>query len=252
MSEFRFPTEVIDLPSKGLVYPESSPLSSGTIELKYMSAREEDILTNQNYLEKGIVVDKLLQSLIVSKIDYNELITGDKNAILVAARILGYGAKYRVDVTDKFGAKIPVDIDLSELKNKKINEDLFIAGQNEFDFILPQSKISVKFKLLNQTNQINIDNEIKGLKKIKPQESFDITTTLKHTIIAVNGDTRDEVIRNFVDNMLSMDVRALRRFINEITPDLDMTFSYTDSKGDVVEGASIPMNVSFFWPDITL
>jgi hypothetical protein len=136
MSEFKFPTEVIDLPSKGLVYPESSPLSSGTIELKYMSAREEDILTNQNYLEKGIVVDKLLQSLIVSKIDYNELITGDKNAILVAARILGYGAKYRVDVTDKFGAKIPVDIDLSELKNKKISEDLFIAGQNEFDFIL--------------------------------------------------------------------------------------------------------------------
>ena len=135
MSEFKFPTEVIDLPSKGLVYPESSPLSSGTIELKYMSAREEDILTNQNYLEKGIVVDKLLQSLIVSKIDYNELITGDKNAILVAARILGYDAKYRVDVTDKFGAKIPVDIDLSELKNKKINEDLFISGQNEFDFI---------------------------------------------------------------------------------------------------------------------
>ena len=72
MSEFRFPTEVIDLPSKGLVYPESSLLSSGTIELKYMSAREEDILTNQNYLEKGIVIDKLLQSLIVSKIDYNQ------------------------------------------------------------------------------------------------------------------------------------------------------------------------------------
>ena len=129
-NKFTMPTEVIDLPSKGLVYPESSPLSSGTIELKYMSAREEDILTNQNYLEKGIVVDKLLQSLIVSKIDYNELITGDKNAILVAARILGYGAKYRVDVTDKFGAKIPVDIDLSELKNKEINEDLFVCFFN--------------------------------------------------------------------------------------------------------------------------
>ena len=88
MSEFKFPTEVIELPSKGLVYPESSPLSSGAIELKYMSAKEEDILTNANFIEKGLVIDKLLQSLIVTKIDYNELILGDKNAILFAARSL--------------------------------------------------------------------------------------------------------------------------------------------------------------------
>jgi hypothetical protein len=252
MSEFKFPTEVIELPSKGLVYPTTSLLSSGTIELKYMSAREEDILTNPNYLEKGIVIDKLLQSLIVSKINYDELITGDKNAILVAARILGYGAKYDIEVTDKYGIKIPVSVDLSSLKNKEINESEFIAGQNDFGFTLPQSKVNVRFKLLNQVDQNNIDAEIKGLKKIKPQESFDITTTLKHTITSVNGDSSVEVVRNFVDNMLSMDVRALRRFINEITPDLDMTFSYTDSKGDVVEGASIPMTIGFFWPDTTI
>ena len=100
MSEFKFPTEVIDLPSKGLVYPESNPLSSGTVELKYMSAKEEDILTNQNFIEKGTVIDKLLQSMIVSKINYDDLILGDKNAILVAARILGYGADYSVEVTE--------------------------------------------------------------------------------------------------------------------------------------------------------
>jgi hypothetical protein len=249
MSEFKFPSEVIDLPSKGLVYPESSPLSSGTIELKYMSAREEDILTNSNFIEKGIVIDKLLQSLIVTKIDYNELILGDKNAILYAARILGYGANYDIELTDKYGVKIPVTIDLSKLENKKIDESLFEKGKNEFSFILPQSKVTVTFKLLNSGDDKVIQDEIKGLKKAFPNDSFDVTTRLKHTIIAINGDRSAEKIRGFVDNMLITDTRALRKYINEITPDIESTFDYTDSKGDVVEGATIPLNINFLYPD---
>jgi hypothetical protein len=252
MSEFKFPTEVIDLPSKGLIYPESSPLSSGTVELKYMSAKEEDILTNANFIEKGIVIDKLLQSMIVSKIDYNELISGDKNAILVAARILGYGAEYEVEITDKYGKKIPVKINLSQLENKKFNESLFIKGKNKFDFILPQSKVNVTFKILNSKDEAIIDAELKGLKKAFPNESFDITTRLKHQIISINGDSSAEKVRYFVDNMLLTDSRALRKYINEITPDLDMKFSYEDSKGDIVEGVSIPMNINFLWPDAGL
>lgn len=252
MSEFKFPTEVIDLPSKGLIYPESSPLSSGTIELKYMSAKEEDILTNVNFIEKGIVVDKLLQSLIVSKINYNDLITGDKNAILVAARILGFGAEYPIEITDKYGKKIPVTINLSELKNKEINESLFIKEKNEFNFILPQSKVTVTFKLLTHGDEQKIEEEIKGLKKSRPQESFDVTTRLKHQIIAINGDSNVEKIRMFVDNMLLVDSRAFRKQINEISPDLDMVFSYEDSKGDIVEGVSMPMNINFLYPDAEL
>src|SRR5210317_1731585 len=96
-NKFQFPTEEVELPSKGLLYSDDSPLSSGKIEMKYMTAKEEDILTNSNYLQKGIVVDKLLQSLIISNIDYDELLIGDKNALLVAARILGYGKDYDVD-----------------------------------------------------------------------------------------------------------------------------------------------------------
>ncbi len=252
MSEFKFPTEVIDLPSKGLVYPESSPLSKGTIELKYMSAKEEDILTNQNFIEQGIVIDKLLQSMIVTKCDYSELILGDKNAILVAARILGYGAEYPVEVKDKYGKVIPVKVNLSELKNKPIDETLFTAGKNEFNFICPQSKVTITFKLLNANDELKIDTELKGLKKAFPNESFDITTRLKHTILAINGDSSAEKIRYFVDNMMLQDSRALRKYINEITPDLDMTFSYEDSKGDIVEGVSIPMNLNFLWPDVQL
>lgn len=252
MSEFKFPTEVIDLPSKGLVYPETSPLSSGTIELKYMSAKEEDILTNQNFIEKGIVIDKLLQSMIVSKIDYNELILGDKNAILVAARILGYGSDYQVQINDKYGKALEANIDLSKLENKPLDESLFEKGKNSFDFILPQSKVTVTFKLLTHNDEDAIEKEIKGLKKAFPTESFDITTRLKHTIIAVNGDSSDEKIRFFVDNMMLRDSRALRKYIIDISPDLDMNFSYEDSKGDVVEGVSIPMNINFLWPDAEL
>ena len=94
MAEFKFPTEEVELPSKGLVYPKDNPLSSGKIEMKYMTAKEEDILTNQNYIKQGIVIDKLLKSLIVSKVNYDDLIVGDKNAVLIAARILGYGKDY--------------------------------------------------------------------------------------------------------------------------------------------------------------
>lgn len=252
MSEFKFPTEVIDLPSKGLIYPETSPLSSGTIELKYMSAKEEDILTNQNFIEKGIVIDKLLQSMIVSKIDYNELVLGDKNAILVAARILGYGSDYQVQINDKYGKSLEANIDLSKLENKPLDESLFEKGKNSFDFILPQSKVTVTFKLLTHNDEDAIEKEIKGLKKAFPTESFDITTRLKHTITAVNGDSSDEKIRFFVDNMMLRDSRALRKYIIDISPDLDMNFSYEDSKGDVVEGVSIPMNINFLWPDAEL
>lgn len=252
MSEFKFPTEVIDLPSKGLVYPESSPLSSGTIELKYMSAKEEDILTNPNFIEKGIVVDKLLQSLITTKCDYNELISGDKNAILFAARILGYGAEYPVEIIDRYGKKVQTTIDLSSLKNKEINESLFIKGKNEFNFTLPQSKVTVTFKLLTSADDAKIEAEIKGLKKIRPQETFDVITRLKHQIIAINGDPSEEKIRHFVDNMLMSDSRTLRKYINEITPDIEAIFSYEDSKGDMVEGVSIPMNINFLYPDAQL
>jgi hypothetical protein len=106
--------------------------------------------------------------------------------------------------------------------------------------------------LLTSADESKIDAELKGLKKAFPNESFDITTRLKHTITAVNGDSSAEKIRYFVDSMMLQDSRALRKYINEITPDLNMTFSYEDSKGDMVEGVSVPMNLNFLWPDINL
>jgi hypothetical protein len=136
----KFPTEMVDLPSKGLLYPEGSPLRSGQIEMKYMTAREEDILTNQNYIQQGTVLDKLIESLIVSKIDIKEIIVGDKNAILIASRILGYGQDYEFE----YGGKT-YQVDLTTLTDKELPEDVDYSKGNSFNFTLPSSKDEIGF-----------------------------------------------------------------------------------------------------------
>lgn len=246
----KFPTEQIELPSKGLIYPSDSPLASGTIEMKYMTAKEEDILTNVNYINQNIVIDKLLQSLIISDVKYNDLLVGDANSLLVAARILGYGKDYEFEYTDPdTGAKKDIVVDLTTLNPKPLDESLFVKGKNEFEFVLPSSKIPVTFKLLTQGDQKAIEKEMAGLKRINPKASTEITTRLKYMIVALNGDRSPATIREFVDNMLVRDSQALRNYYNKISPDLELKFNYVKDNGDVVEGVNIPLNVSFLLPD---
>ena len=244
----QFPTEEVTLPSKGLLYPKESPLSKGVIEIKYMTAKEEDILTNQNYIQKGTVIDKLLKLLIVTPIDYNDLFTGDKNAILIAARILGYGANYEFKYNDK-----DASVDLSELEDKELDESLITEGKNEFDFTLPFSKKSITFKLLTQADDTKIQNELKGLKKINKNANPENTTRLKHTILSVDGDSTPKTIREFVDNqLLARDARELRKYITYVSPDVDLNVDLTFNDGETVENVSLPIGVSFFWPDVEL
>tara|TARA_S200002703_G_scaffold155482_1_gene159690 strand:- start:354 stop:1079 length:726 start_codon:yes stop_codon:yes gene_type:complete len=240
MSEFKLPTEIVELPSKGLLYSEESGLKSGKIEMKYMTAKEEDILTNQSYISKGIVLDKLMQSLIVSKINYDELLVGDKNAIMVAARILGYGSEYKFEYAGE-----EQTVDLSLLENKEINEATFANG-NKFEFTLPHSKNNLTFKLLNHRDEKNIQRELDGLKKINKDNVPELTTRLKHMITSVEGKSETKDIREFVDKyLLAKDSRALREYVREIQPDVDLTFFPDDSENRV----NIPIGVSFFWPD---
>jgi hypothetical protein len=248
--KFKFPTEHIDLPTKGLLYPESSPLSKGVIEMKYMTAKEEDILSNANFIRQGTVIDKLLQSMIITPVDFNDLLNGDKNAILIAARILGYGKDYEFIYTDPItGKSDKASVDLTTIDSKKVDESLFVRGKNEFDFQLPFSKVNISFKFLTHGDEQKVDKEIKGLEKINPQGSYDITTRLKHTIISVNGDRDTATVREFVDNMLARDVKALREYMNKTMPDVDLKVNITKSNGDVVEGVDLPIGLNFFWPD---
>ena len=242
MTEFKMPTEVVELPSKGLVYPESNPLSSGKVEMKYMTAKEEDILTNQSYIQKGIVIDKLLQSLIVTKINYDDLIVGDKNAILIAARVLGYGAEYSFQYDGK-----EATVDLSTLEARELDQSLFTQGKNEFEFELPSTGNKVTFKLLTGHDEIASDRELAGLKKLDKNNIPELTTRLKHIITSVNGDTDKKVIREFVDNfLLAKDSRALREYIRQVQPDIDMTFIPEGEDTPV----TVPMTATFLYPDL--
>ena len=241
-SKFKFPTEVVELPSKGLIYPKDNPLSSGKLEMKYMTAKEEDILTNTNYIQKGTVLDKLLESLIVSKINYNDLITGDKNALLIAARVLGYGKDYEFSYAGQ-----TLSVDLTTLEDKNLNtKDLIEEGINEFEFSLPSSKTTVTFKLLTHGDERSIDRELQGLKKIRKDIVPEATTRLKYMITSVDGDREKKTIREFVDNyLLAIDARSLREEIRRVSPDVELKY-YGD---DVEEAITIPVDLTFFWPD---
>jgi hypothetical protein len=240
--KFKLPTETIELPSKGLLYPEDSELAKGTLEMKYMTAKEEDILTNQSYIKNGTVLDKLMKALIVSKIEFDDLLIGDKNAIMVSARILGYGSEYSFEYNGETQT-----IDLSSLENKPLKEELFTNRVNEFEFTLPHSKNAVTFKLLTHKDEQDISRELEGLKKINKDSSTELSTRLKYLITSVEGSREKKDIREFVENyFLAKDSRALREYIKEIQPDVDLTF-FPDNGSDRI---SIPIGVSFFWPDI--
>lgn len=243
-----FPTELVELPSKGKLYPEGHPLRSGTIEMKYMTAKEEDILTNQSYIKQGIVLDKLFKALIITKVNYNDILLCDKNAIMIAARILGYGKDYTIKVTNPAGDEIEHTIDLTDLKDKEIDWSLISEGETTFPFTLPTSKKQVKLKLLTQGEQSKIDAEVKGLAKLKKEAG--LTTLLKHVIVEIDGDTDKANIRKFVDtNLLAIDSRAIRTFLKQVTPEIDLSLDIPDGESGETFRSQLNIKLDFFWPD---
>ena len=240
MSEFTTPTEKVELPSKGLVYPKENPLSSGVIEMKYMTAKEEDILMNQSYIKKGTAIDKLLTSLIVTEIDYDDMIVGDKNAVMIAARVLGYGPDYTFEYDGEEHT-----VDLGQIDNKPFDNKL-TQGLNEFAFTLPHSKIDITYKLLTNKDEKNITRELEGLKKLNRNNSPELSTRMKYIITSVDGDREIKTVREFVDkSLLARDSKSLRNHIKATQPDIDLTFFPTSDSS----GVNIPIGVSFFWPD---
>lgn len=250
---YRIPTEIIDLPSRGLLYSKDSPLHSGTVEIKYMTAKEEDILTTESYIKKGIVIDKFLESLIVTEgVRLDDLLVGDIDAITVAARIFGYGSEYDVHVETPSGKKQREIIDLSEISLKYL-DDQFVetVGLNEFHYELPSSNTKITFKMLRQLDQKKLQEDIEKNKKIFNGLSKISSTQLKHYIIAVNGNYDAKYVRDFVDkNMLASDARALRKYIEEIQPGINLSVEVADKETGETFRVNAPIGVQFFWPDI--
>ena len=249
----KFPTEIIELPSKGYFYPEGSALASGKVEMKYMTAREEDILTSATLIKQAVVLDKLFQSLIVSPINYNDLIIGDKNAIMIAARVLGYGKEYEVEITDPFSPddKQKLVIDLTEIKPKEYDFESIIPHQVEFEVSLPVSKRSLTFQLMTHGLEQKIRAEVKGNVKSAKSTGIDkeLSTRMKYMITSVDGNRERSYINSFVENeFFAGDAKFVRDEIKKRTPDMDMTFTFISNVTGDSQEMEVPMDVSFFWP----
>jgi hypothetical protein len=258
--DYKFPTEIIELPSKGLLYPKENPLSSGKVEMKYMTAKEEDILTTQSYIKDGSVLDRLFQSLIISNgeghpIKYVDLVTGDKNAIMIAARVLGYGKDYEVEIEDPFSGKKQKDvIDLTQFENKEYDGSSQVElHKNEFEFTLPRSGRKITFMAMTESKERKVKHQIEELaranRKLKDDTSRELTTRLKNMILSVDGETEQKVINHFVDNELfAVDSKAFRAYINEVVPDVDLMYEFVSEETGGRREMVLPMDVTFFWP----
>jgi hypothetical protein len=249
--KFSIPTEMIDLPSKGKLYAKENPLSSGAVEMAYMTAKTEDILTNVNLLRQGIAIERMLKSLIKSEINYEDLTLGDRNALLIAARILGYGKDYSFKYkASSLEEEETVVVDLQDLKYKELDFSKF-SDKNEFSFELPYSKNTVTYKILTIADDKKIDDEIKGMKKIAKTEIGELSTRLKHQITSVNGDYSTKTVREFIDEgyLLARDAIALRQDIAKNTPDIDTKITFTLKNGEEIT-TDLPMGVGFFFPQI--
>ena len=248
-NDTKFPTEVVELPSNGYFYPKESPLASGKVEMKYMTAREEDILTSPNLLKQGIAIDKLLETLIVDKkINLDDLLIGDKNALIVAARILAYGKEYEFVTFDDSGEEVSITVDLTTLVDKEIDVTDLTKGVNEFPFTLPNSERIITLRFLTHKDEKELEREAVALKKVSSSIVKTMTSRMKRIIVSVDGNSEKQHINDFVDKeLLSVDALAIRKYINSINPDIVMTTLATFPDGREEEVA-VELTAQFFWP----
>jgi len=252
---FVVPTEFVDLPSQGRYYPEGHPLyGQDTIEIRQMTAKEEDILTSRTLLKKGIVLDRVLQNIIVDKqIDAENMLTGDRNAILVAMRISGYGAIYETMVScPSCGEKQDHKFDLSELVpfhgDKGDDLDIVNNGDGTFNIVLPQTELNVRFRLLTGYDETALANSRQSDRKRKIEEK-NVTSQLNKILVSVNDNTSLEAKKFLIENIPSVDSRHLRLAFSLICPNIDLTHSFDCQECEFVQEMEVPLTADFFWPE---
>ena len=253
IQEQKFPSETITLPSRGWFYPEGHPLASGELECFLMTAKHEDILTSKNLIQRGIVIDKLLEALIANPlVKLDDMLLGDKAAIMIAARILGYGKDYPVSINcSKCGERNEVTIDLQNLEEK--TSEFFTSenkGKNVFSFILPNSRKNIIFKFLTHEDEKAVRTEIDGMKKIlKSEVGSEMTTRIRRSVISIDGNEDGEYIRSFINSMPARDSKALRDYIRKNAPDVDLMYPFVCKECGNETRLEVPIDITFFWPD---
>ena len=244
-----FATFMVELPSLGKVYPKGHPLAGKEeVEMRHMTAREEDILTSPTLLRSGKAINKVLQSCLVSKVNVDHLLVGDRNALLLAMRVSGYGPEYKVSlVSDSTGEQFEHTFDLTDVEYASLKAEPVEANQNIFETTLPVTQAQVLFKLLTVENEAKLLSEQEKLKKVTHIEKG-VTTRLIAQIVSINGDTDLLHIKKFVENMPVRDSRYFRTVYTETMPDVDMTQWVTDPTSGEEVKVDIPVGVEFLWP----
>lgn len=249
---FEIPVELIPLPSHGVVYPSESPLHGReTVEVRAMTAREEDILTSRALIKKGTVITELIKSCLVDKkIDVPSMLSGDRNALMVALRVTGYGADYNVEVEcPACQSKSKQVFNLSELQIKPLTLEPVQIGQNAFEAHLPVTKKTVRFKFLTGADEEEIMIIQERKKKAGAMADNLVTTRLQFCLLAVDGKTDKNLINSFIRNLPARDSLSLRQVIDQNEPGIDMK-SYMDCPScSESSEVRIPLGASFFWPD---
>jgi len=249
----KFPTEIIELPSRGWVYPEDSPLYSGTVELKYPTATDEDILTSKILIQKGIVLDRFIESIFVgdSKL-IGDMVLGDYDKVIMAARILAYGGDYVTNVIcPNCGEKSESTINALEWDDKELDEDSYEKGENIFKFTLPTGGQVLTFKLLTRKDSRDIDIEMKRKKKSLGLKAVngEITTRYKRMILEIDGDSNKSAISTYIEKSLLMrDSRAFRSYLATIAPSVITGHEFVCDECGHESYMEVPLDANFFWP----
>jgi len=253
---FVVPTEFVELPSEGKYYPEGHPLhNTDSIEIKQMTAKEEDLLTSRTLLKKGVALERVLQNILVDRsINLDSLLVGDRNAIIVAMRVSGYGSDYNTQVTCPqctAGQPYSFDLNSATIYHGEDKEDLQVT-QNEdgtFDVSLPRTNVSVTFRLLTGTDEKRLANMVNNKNTRKTLEDNAVTTQLATMVVAVNGDSSQEAVHYFINNVPSIDARHLRLAYRLTAPNVDLTQNFACSECDHEQDMEVPLSADFFWPD---
>lgn len=245
------PVSLVPLPSLGLVYGAESPLHCKEhVEIRGMTTREEDILMSRALIRKGTVISELIKSCMVTPgVDVSSLIGGDRNALMVSIRILGYGNDYEAEVLcPKCEHKNNIHIDLNKLDVKELNVSPVEPGSNRFDFVLPVTKKRVLFRFLTGREEEEILASMEIKKKKGLQNDNVISTRLLYSILSIDNITDKSKIAQFINYMPARDSMALRQYIDNVEPGIDMRFEFNCSNCSNYEVMAIPMSSNFFWP----
>jgi len=251
---FATPTEIVDLPSRGKYYPENHPLYGvDTIEIRYMTAKDEDILTSQSLLRKGVAIERMLQNIIVNKeINVDDLLVGDKNALIVAARVTGYGPRYETKISCPACASVVnYTFDLTETKadhgKSPASQDTSETENGTFILDLPVSKVKLELRLLTSADEKKLMELAERRRKHNLPEAV-LTDQFGLMIVSVNGDAGPNTINSFIDVMPALDSHHIRNVYTSIMPNVDLNQHFTCPACSHREEVALPFTADFFWP----